>query len=193
MRTHKFLIMLGLLALTSCGPTAQYSEITSNQEFQDGFYAQPTTNRKVAKKVEYASQRTRQELIEETKGTEILIEDNNTKRQDTIFVPKNKSTRIAFNKPSQNGTNVTITDIPNNDYYLYGGVDDNLNINIYNVYDRDYYRYGRRPYRYGSYYDPYYDYYGGSFGLGFSWGFGGVGFYSYWDDPWYYDSWYYDP
>ena len=161
-----------LLALTSCGSAVQLA--STNQQFADGIYYRPEPN----KSLEVASQQEMDELVSQTLSSELFVIDG---KNDTLYLPKNKTTQLKFNRDST----ITINVYDRNDY--------DLMWNYSWAYSPWYMRgwYGYRPWYDPWYYDPGLRAMYGPYFYGWNWGWG---FRSSWYwDPWYWDPWVYDP
>ena len=100
MKKRATILMAATLIIAACGTAAQYS--SSGQRFQDDIYITHTdrTEEKLAAKAEESKI---DDLVEQTKGSEIylLTEDGST----SITVPENTS--AAINVGSDTGITVT--------------------------------------------------------------------------------------
>ena len=165
-------LLTAVLAVSSCG-MASYTS-SSGQKFNDGLYSSPQTVDRT--QLELARQES-ESLAKKTKESEIYLfsdsyDQSHAGKTNTVLIPENKAAVIDF---SGNGTTVTVTDDPFDQFYY--------NANVWTYYrpvafgspywDPWYYA------RYRNYYDPWY------------WSFRYDPWYSF--DWWYYDSWYYNP
>ena len=169
MKSHIILITSVLLALTSCGTTASFTQATGQQKYQDGIYYRPQS-------LTLADQAARlsetEDLIAQTKSSAVFVKTIG--QVDTLLIPDNMSATFKFNHKDSTTT-----------------------ISLYDDYDlMDDWMWNHSAwYRYNSfwgpswgfnfrhslfYYDPFY---------GPAWH--GMAFYDpFWYDPFWYDPWY---
>ena len=169
MKNNISLALAALVALVSCGPTAELS--SSSQQFEDGIYY---THKTLTKAEAAAASAEVDQLVSRTRTSELFLTDG---INDTLVIPDFSTARITYNPE---GTTVV---------NIYNG--SNYDLNWYDPYWYSSYTYRDwywDSWHWSSWYrDPWY--YGG-------WGLHRP-YYSYWDrwywNSWYWDSWYWDP
>lgn len=177
MKSHIILIASVLLALTSCGTTASFTQATGQQKYQDGIYYRPQS---LALDEQAARLTETDELIAKTKSSAVFVKTIG--KVDTLLIPENMSAQFKFNHKDST-TTVSLF----NDYDLW--YDWNWSFSPYR-FSRWYDPFWGPSWRYSSWYWGFYDpfWYDPFWGPSWSWGFG-----PFWGDPFFYSSFYFGP
>ena len=170
MKSHIILIASALLALTSCGTTASFTQATGQQKYQDGIYYRPQS---LSLEEQAAKLSETDELIAKTKSSAVFVKT--VGKVDTLLIPENMSAQFKFNHKDSTTT-----------------------VSLFNDYDSWYdWNWGISPFRYGRWYDPFW---GPTWAMSpwafnswryssWYWGFHDP----FWYDPFWYDPFWYDP
>ena len=130
MKSHIILIASVLLALTSCGTTASFTQATGQQKYQDGIYYRPQSL-SLALEEQAAKLSETDELIAKTKSSAVFVKT--VGKVDTLFVPENMTAQFKFNHKD---STTTVSLFDDSDLWYGWG-------------------FGISPYRFGRWYDPF--------------------------------------
>lgn len=185
MKSHIILITSVLLALTSCGTTASFTQATGQQKYQDGIYYRPQS---LSLDAQAAQLTETDDLIARTKSSAVFVKTIG--KVDTLFIPDNMSATFKFN---HRDSTTTVSLYDDND--LWFGMNWGFTpwYGFHNWYS-PFWRPGYwRTWSLGWYdpfwYDPFW--FDPFWGPSWSWGFG-----PFWADPFYYAGYWggwYDP